>query len=257
MSAADARFGGLSALAIDGGDFLAVGDRGSVARFSRPSAEGPVVWLADLRDGPGPWGEKWARDAESLTPDPQGRGWWVGFEQTHSLFLYDFRFRRALGSIDLRRPDWRDNRGAEGLVAQGDYLLVTGENGRQVLRTSKDRIVELPLAAESDVAEAARAPDGSIWLLLRSKGPSGIDQSIAPLISAKAGYGVGAAWPVPKGAFDNYEGMAIQRRHDGGWRFWLVTDDGHRLMARTILVALDYRPPEQDKSPAQRTGLSK
>jgi len=28
----------------------------------------------------------------------------------------------------------------------------------------------------------------------------------------------------------------------GGWRFWLVTDDGHRFKARTLLVALDLEP---------------
>ena len=62
---------------------------------------------------------------------------------------------------------------------------------------------------------------------------------------------------VPKAAFDNYEGMAIAPRPDGGWRFWLITDDGHRVMARTLLVALDYVPPARhDKSPATGAGLS-
>ena len=64
--------------------------------------------------------------------------------------------------------------------------------------------------------------------------------------------------PLPRGAFDNYEGMAIEPRQGGGWRFWLISDDGHRIMARTLLVALDYMPPARhDKSPAASTGLSK
>lgn len=258
VEAADRRFGGISALLIDRGRFLAASDRGAVARFDPPSAQGARAWVADLRQGPGPWGRKWARDAESLTPDPRGRGWWIGYEQNHSLWLYDRAFGRALARVDLRRPDWWNNRGAEGLVAEGHELLVTAENGREAIRVGGQGIKRLPLGAGADVAEASRAPDGSAWLLLRSKGLSGIEQSIARLIRTGNGYRVGPAMPVPKGAFDNYEGMAIQKRPGGGWRFWLISDDGHRIMARTLLVALDYRPPAgHGKSPATGAGLSR
>lgn len=257
VKAEDGRFGGLSALALDDGRFLAVSDRGAVVRFDPPSVRQPRVWLADLREGPGDRGEKWTRDAESLAPDWKGRGWWVGYEQRHSLYLYDANFGLALAGIDLRRRSWPNNRGAEGLLAEGRQLLVIAENGRKALRVGDDALEKLSLAAGADVAEAARAPDGSAWLLLRSKGLDGIRQSIARLIRTDAGYIVGKAMPVPKGAFDNYEGMAIEERADGGLRFWLLTDDGHRIMARTLLVALDYVPRAQNKSPAQGTGLSR
>ena len=95
-------------------------------------------------------------------------------------------------------------------------------------------------------------------MLLRKKGLKGIAQSIAPLVKTHDGYLVGPGWAVPKGAFDNYEGMAIEAREDRGWRFWLISDDGHRIMARTLLVALDLNlPVRHKKSPARRTGLSK
>lgn len=256
LSTEDHRFGGLSALAIDRGRFLAVSDRGSVVRFDFPSAPKPTVWMADLRIGPGRWGKKWRRDAESLARDPHGRGWWVGYEQVHSLWLYDPDFGRALASIDLRRGDWPDNHGAEGLLAEGDRLLVAAENGREAMRVAATDIERMALDAGAEVAEAARAPDGGSWLLLRSKSKEGISQAIAPLIRTRNGYRAGPAMPVPKGAFDNFEGMAIEARPDGGWRFWLVTDDGHRVMARTLLVALDYMPPSRhDKSPARGAGL--
>ena len=115
----------------------------------------------------------------------------------------------------------------------------------------------LNLNAGADIAEAARAPDGGAWLLLRSKELDGISQWIAPLLKDGEGYRTGLAWPVPKAPLDNYEGMAITPRPGGGWRFWLVTDDGHRVMARTLLVALDYMPVRDDKSPATKAGLSK
>ncbi len=258
VDADDPRFGGLSGLAIDRGRFLAVSDLGAAIRFDRPGAQGARVQLSDLRDGPAAFGEKWARDAESLAPDPARRGWWVAFEQNHSLWLFDRDFGRALASIDLRRDDWWNNRGAEGLIAEGDQLLVVAENGRDAMRARKGELVRLALDAGADVADAARAPDGSSWILLRSKGPGGIAQSIAPLIRSGGGYRAGPAWPLPKGAFDNYEGMAIEALPAGGLRFWLVTDDGHRIMARTLLVALDHVPSaRQRKSPALGAGLSK
>ena len=258
LVAKDPRFTGLSALALDHGQLLAVSDRGAVIRFDFPTKPRPTARLADLRIGPGPWGKKWSRDAESLAPDPKGRGWWVGFEQNHSLWLYDPTFQRAIRSINLNRPDWWNNRGAEGLLADGDGMLVTAENGRDVMRVSDAAVERRAMVAGADVAEAARAPDGSAWILLRTKGSDGVSQWIAPLIRTGAGYRSGPTWPVPKDVFDNFEGMAIEARAEGGWRFWLVTDDGHRIMARTLLVALDYiPPPRHDKSPATGAGLSK
>lgn len=258
VGVADRRFGGISSLTIDRGRFLSVSDRGYVSRFDRPGAPSPQAWIADLRHGPGRWGRKWTRDAESLAADPHGRGWWVGYEQNHSVWLYDRDFQRALAGIALNRRDWWHNRGAEGLVAKGNRLIVVAENGRDLMLVGGSGPERMVLEAAGDVAEAARAPDGTVWLLLRSKSLKGIRQSIAPMVPTKNGYRAGTTWPLPKGAFDNFEGMAIEPRPDGGWRFWLISDDGHRIMARTLLVALDYRPPSgHDKSPARGTGLSR
>lgn len=257
LNTVDPRFGGISALMLDGGRFLAVTDRGAVARFDQPAAMGAKAWLADLRDGPGPFERKWARDAESLVHDPSGRGWWVGYEQRHSLWLYDLRFGRALTSIDLRESYWPDNRGAEGLTVVDGKLLVLAENGKDAVLIEHGKPRLLTLHAGIDVAEAARTPDGGTWLLLREKGLSGIKQSIAPLFEAHDGYRIGPRLPVPKAALDNYEGMAIEARAYG-WRFWLISDDGHRVMARTLLVALDLDAPgRHDKSPAPGAGPSK
>ncbi len=254
LEADDPRFGGLSALAIDHGRFLALSDLGAVVRFDSPSADRPMAMLQDLRDGPGDPSKKSSRDAESLARDPGGRGWWVGYEQRHSLWLYDQAFAGAIAAVDLQRPDWGDNRGAEGLLAEEDSLAVLAENGREAMSVGAAGLRRVRLEAGAEVAEAARAPDGSAWLLLRSKGRGGITQSIAPLIQDRRGYRAGPALPLPKAAFDNYEGIAIAPLADGGRRFWLVTDDGHRFMARTLLVALDLR---HDKSPAVEAGLSK
>jgi len=239
MTADDPRFGGLSALAVDQGRFVAVSDLGAVLRFDPPSASQPQLDVSDLADGPGPVGRKTSRDAEALERDPRGRGWWIGYEQRHSLWLYDGRFRKARAAITIERPDWWRNRGVEAIVTDGDGLLALAENGREAIRLDARGLQDSKLKAGWDIADAERAPDGSVWLLLRSKGREGIAQAVAPLTRSGRGYRIGKAWPLPKAAFDNYEGMVIRARPGGGWRFWLVTDDGHRLKARTLLVALD------------------
>ncbi len=258
VEAGNRRFGGLSALAWDQNRFIAVSDLGAVIRFEPPSAPSPIAQIKDLRAGPGPWGKKWTRDAESLALDPKGRGWWIGYEQRHSLWLYDPGFERALAAVDLKRDDWWGNRGAEAMVADGKDLLVLGENGSDVMRVGPSGILRLPLDTGADVAEAARAPNGSIWLLLRSYGGNGLSQRVVPLVRTGQGYGVGQGLMLPTARFDNFEGMAIVPHPDGGWRFWLVSDNGRRGISPTLLVALDYMPPAgHDKSPATGAGLSK
>jgi len=239
MTADDPRFGGLSALAVDGGRFIAVSDLGAVLRFDPPSNDRPQIAISDLVEGPGPVGRKTSRDAESLVRDPRGRGWWVGYEHRHSLWLYDDGFAIARAAIPIRRPDWWRNRGIEALLADGDGLLALAENGREAIRVDSRGIHRAQLESDWDIADAARSPGGAIWLLLRSKGREGIMQAIAPLVPSARGYRIGRAWPLPKATFDNYEGMVIRPKPGGGWRFWLVTDDGHRFRARTLLVALD------------------
>lgn len=253
LAARDRRFHGLSALAIDGEGFVAVSDLGAAIRFDRPDSANPTVWLDSLRDGPGPGGWKNSRDAESLARDPRGRGWWIGYEQRHSLWLYDAAFRHGRIAIPLSGYGWATNRGAEGLIAEGNGLLALAENGRDAVQVDSQGRKRLNMVAPDDIAEAARAPDGSAWVLLRHKGLGGIGQSIAPLRRERNGYATGPSWPIPKGLFDNFEGMAIENSPSGGLRFWLLTDDGHRIMARTLLVALDL--PAQAKRPAE-TGRS-
>lgn len=258
LTAADPRFGGLSGLVLDHRQFRAVSDLGAALRFDMPSASNPKVMLQDLRMGPGSFGKKKARDAESIVRDPNGRGWWVGYEQHHSLWLYDDGFDHALAAVDLSGFNWSDNRGAEGLLVRQGKLLVLAENGRDAVRVDDGRQALLRLHSDVDVADAVSAPDGSVWVLTRSKSFSGIEQSIAQLIETRDGFLIGAAWPVPKDAFDNFEGMAIEPRPDGHWRFWLVTDDGHRVEARTLLVALDLNlAVAHKKSPATSAGPSK
>lgn len=236
LTAADHRLFGLSGLAWDGNGFVAVGDAGSVVRFDRPGP-GARMWLADLRDGPGPFGRKWTRDAEAVLRD--GESWLVTYEQHHSLWRFDRDFRTGREVVAIGGADWPDNRGAEGLSREGGAVLAWREGGREVRVFDGMVVRSVPLRTNWSVAEAAAAPDGATWLLLRRIGMSGIDQAIAPVRRQRASYALGTALPLAKGRFDNFEGMAIERAPSGGLRFWLVSDDGSRLFARTLLAAYD------------------
>ena len=247
--ARDRRFGGLSALAIDQGGFVAVSDLGAAIRFDPPSAASPTVRIVDLGDGPGDPRFRTSRDAESLARDRSGAGWWVGFEQRHSLWRYDDEFAHGAIVAALDRPDWKRNRGIEAILVEGDSLLLAAENGREAVRIDRRGIARIAWSVGMEVADAATAPDGTQWLLLRGKGLRGISQAIAPLVRSATGYRIGALWAVPKAPLDNYEGMVIAARPGGGWRIWLVTDDGHRIFARTLLVALDLDRGPQKQTP--------
>jgi hypothetical protein len=258
VNAPDRRLGGLSALTTKGGKFIALSDRGVVVTFDRPGSSAPMMRLSDLREGPGPFGKKWARDAESIARDPRGRGWWIGFEQRHSIWLYDTQFQRALASVDLKPANWSDNRGPEGLTVSDGKLLVLGENGRDAILLGPAGPQPLKLHANAQVADAAKAPDGSIWVLLRRPGLSGLAQSVAPLRKSYDGWTVGPESMLPKGPLDNFEGMLIEQRSDSGWRIWLVSDNDYRSMARTLLVALDVkRSPDTTKARRQAPGFPK
>lgn len=236
LSSDDPRLQGLSGLATDGGRFAAISDMGFAVRFAPPTGSGTEgATFADLRDGPGPFGRKINRDAEAVMRDPGGNGWWVAYEQDHSVWHYDADFAKADRTIWLNDLGWPTNKGAEGLALAEGQPTAFAEANREMVKLGPP-LARIPLPSGWDISDAANAPDGSVWLLLRRD--YGAVEAIAPLIMTQGKASVGEAWPIPKGLFDNFEGMTIVAC-PGGWRFWLVTDDGHRLFARTLLVALD------------------
>lgn len=230
LTAPDPRFGGLSALAVDRGQMIALTDSGVVLRFAppRPGISSFALALHDLPAGPGSALRKWARDSEALLADRAGRGWWIAFEHRHSLWLFDRAFSRALGQRALD-VDWRANRGGEALAAgSGGAVMVLPEGG--------GRAVGGPVFAAVGTADATRLPDGRLVMLVRRLTPRGFATRLL--------IGPGAGKPARQIALDlapldNMEGIAAVMRRDGGTRLWIVSDDNFRPWMRTLLVALD------------------
>ena len=230
LTAPDPRFGGLSALALDRGELLALSDSGVVVRFAPPSAgRGMRVSLHDLPGGPGSPFRKATRDSESLLGDGRG-GWWVGFENRHSLWRYDGRFSRVLGTRRLD-VDWPVNAGAEALVAGKAGVMALPEGGGPAAGGG--------YVAPAWTSDATRLPDGRLVLLVRRPTLSGFATQLR--------IATGAGKPARRialdlGPLDNMEGIAAAPRPNGGARLWIVSDDNFRPWMRTLLVALDLGP---------------
>ncbi len=232
LTAPDRRFGGLSALAVERGTLVALTDSGVVVRLSPPVAGRPLrIALHDLPGGPGNLLRKSSRDSEALLLDPVGRGWWVAFENRHSLWLFDRAFGRVLAQRRLA-VDWSVNRGGEALAVGDAGVMILPENGGAAVGGR--------FTVPAGTADAARLPDGRLVLLVRRIGLSGFDNQLW--------IGAGAGKPARRlaldlGALDNMEGLAAEPLANNKTRLWVVSDDNFRPWMRTLLVAIDL-PPE-------------
>jgi len=234
----DPRFGGVSALAVDGDALLALTDSGTVIRFPPPGRDGRAL-VRDLPAGPGHPQSKLNRDTEALVRDPGGRGWWVAFEHWHQLWLYDPDFRHALSSIDLGKHRWPANRGVEAMVADANGLLLFPESGIEWLRLKGNTLRSGRLAnIHGSIADGASLFDGRLMLVTRRFGVAGIAQRLVIAEVANGQLGLRSLTRLGLGATDNVEAIAAQPRAHGT-RLWLMTDNDFRARAPTYLVALD------------------
>ncbi|MEO5641097.1 MAG: esterase-like activity of phytase family protein [Sphingomicrobium sp.] len=243
LTAPDARFGGLSALAIDRGGLLAQNDSAVLYRFPRPGTGPARVAISELPDGPGSAHLKVDRDSESLARDPFGRGWWVGFETNNQLWLYDRDFRKALGRIDLGAARWPKNLGIEAMLAEPTGLTLVPERAHEVVHVANRRAVSESLSGVgSNISDVVRLPDGEIIVLTRDLGLTGVRTALGALVRGPSGWRVERRVPLDVGRFMNLEGLTAEPLAGGGTRLWLVTDDNFQKPMETALFALDVAP---------------
>ena len=236
----DPRFGGVSALAIDGDRLVALTDSGTVAHLPRPGSGRSRAWVRDLAGGPGDPAFKSNRDSEALLHDPRGRGWWVAFENRDVLWLFDRWFRRVLGRVDLSGQRWRTNTGIEGLAADGAALLAFPEGGDAIVRIAPGSVAARALdQGFGRISDAVRLPDGRLLLLGRHPTPAGFANRLLVMEDGRPR----ELARLRLGALENAEGLAAEPLRGGGTRIWLITDNGFRRRLPTLLVALDIPPP--------------
>lgn len=245
LRSTDPRFGGYSALALANGNFLAIGDRGAVASFPKPGAgHRPVVTIQELPDGPGSKRYVWNRDTEALARDPLGRGWWVGFEVRHELWLFDRDFTRGLKRVQLGAGRWPVNEGVEGLVAlPGPELLIFVErSGRMFRMRGSNAVAEAVAGGRGGISDAIALPDARIALIERSFGIFGFRNVLAIAEGDGEGLRVRERFDLPAGMLTNLEGMAAEPLRGGATRLWIISDDNFLRPLRTLLLAVDLPP---------------
>jgi hypothetical protein len=258
LTSNDPRFGGISALHVEGAEALAISDAGWRIRIPlRPASEPVRAGIAMIEQGPGPEGEKANRDVESLAV--AGTAIWVGYEQANAIWRYDRRdFSARASAAPPAMAQWDSNRGAEAMVrlADGRFLVFDeGEGGdSEALLFAGDpaepgtpvvRLRYRPPAGYR-ITDAGLLPDGRLVLLHRRVGLfEGFTAklTVAGLPAAAEGAliaGEEAATfegPVTR---DNFEALSVTREK-GRTILWIASDDNYNALQRTLLMkfALD------------------
>lgn len=259
LTSPDARFGGLSGLALtpDGAGFIAVSDRGPLfrGRLLR-DADGALSGVTDvtiepLRDPRGAPRRFGDDDAEGLALAPDG-ALYVSFEgDDPRIWRYDHPGAparpapHAPGFADLQR-----NSGLEALAltADGDLLTIPERSGaldrpfpvfRLPAGSSRWDVGRLPRVPPYLVTGADVGPDGLLYVVER-------DFVLLGGFSWRIRRADLADWPdlrpetlvEVRGGLDNMESIDVQARPGGGLRLTLVTDDNYQGLQRTLLLEL-------------------
>lgn len=237
LDASDSRFGGVSGLALDGEELVAITDSAAVLRFPKAPGIGARVRIDELPDGPGSPSLKRNRDSEAIAADGQGRGWWVAFENVDQLWLYDRRFTRAVERRAIAGARLSDNKGVEGIAGEGGGLLLFPESGGRALSFGRGGWSEVAIAPPMRLADAIAAGDG-VLVIERRVRLLGFANSLAFL--RRDGASLRTAWRrrLPVAWFDNVEAIAAERIA-GGYRLWLMSDDNFHPRLRTLLLIVD------------------
>ena len=248
----------LSDLRIMPGDLLiAISDRGYLfeARL-RFDQQRRLVGLADpevmpLLDEQGQPLSGAAGDAEALAILPQGR--LIAFERDHRIWLYpsDGSAPRPVTKPDA---DFPANEGIEAMTAYPaggpTAYLVGAEAGTIWLCSLEAPCRDTPLGrlvpdGFALTALAAYGDEGAFVLLGRSYDPRrGVHTVIRLIATAGASSGrivdeLAIADPL---TVDNFEGVAVVPRDNGGIRLYLLSDNNGSATQHTYLLAFDWQP---------------
>jgi hypothetical protein len=253
LTSNDERFGGISALHVEGDELLALSDAGWRIRFPLRNGKSSIrADIAMMEAGPGPAEEKENRDAESLAV--AGDVLWIGYEQANAVWRYrrsDFSVLGSAAPAAMER--WNSNHGAEAMVRLPDGRFLVFDEGRggdsEALLFAGD-----PASAGTKalrlryrpprgfrITDAALLPDGRLALLHRRVGlfegfTARLTLARLPrLVEGAVIQGEAAAafdGPVTR---DNFEALSVSRE---GRRtiLWLASDDNYNKLQRTLLM---------------------
>jgi hypothetical protein len=248
----DPRFGGISAMHVEGGQVTALSDAGSVIRFRLGGAQASVTPIAA---GPGRSPEKGNRDAEAMAATRERI--WIAFEGANQVWRYGRRsWRRLASAAPPAMKRWSSNSGSEAMLRLEDgRFLIFAEGADWRGGTSEALLFDGDPAEEGTAAtplryrppegyritDAALLPGGAMLFLNRRFAiPSGFTakltlmppQALRP-DSVLTGAEI-AHLEAPLAA-DNMEALSVTRE-EGRTIVWIASDDNLNPIQRTLLL---------------------
>jgi len=263
LASDDGRFGGYSGLSVDrdGAGLWAVSDRGHWLRldFSRDATGLPVgvaqaQWLPLLDETGKPLSGR-RGDAEALRRDAAG-GFWVAFEREQRLWRYANALSRPQAvALPVAARTLPGNGGLEALalLAPGESPLLIAEEALPeaegyspvwLRRGAVWRRLNWRHSGDFRPTDAVGLPDGGLLVLERDfRWASGWAARLSRVQAADLAQAEGAVlqsrllaeWARPY-ANDNLEGIDTRIGPDGGIWVYLLSDDNHSRMQRSLLL---------------------
>ncbi len=256
LDANDRRFGGLSAMHVEGVMVTAISDDGYLMIFPLPGAGPAQVRIGPLRDGPGDRDSKFNRDTEAMAI-ADGHAW-IGYERHNMVWRYrrnDWRAEAAERPAAMRR--WPRNSGGEALVrlSNGRFLLFAEGGGRPLSpvvlfegdpaeREARARTIRYRRLPGYRVTDAALLPDGRLLILNRR---FGWGEGFSAILAVADIGGLGPdsviepreiARLAPPLNVDNMEALSVTR--EGGRTIVrIASDDNFLRLQRTLLLEFE------------------
>ncbi len=257
LRALSENFGGYSALAVLGTRIRLFSDKGWLLTVPRPDqpAGDLVVGVRQLYPTGVPIAD--LLDIESVTYNPSGGQYWVGYESHHTIYRYSMTGEPEHFVQPAYTANWGHNSGIEAMVRLDDGRFVvlkeTGGIGFLYRADPVDGAEPMPFRIAwpdgYEPVDMAQLPDGRVLILLRRLGwhlpvfesrlvvadPALIDPDkvwrVTPLLQLEK--------LLPR---DNYEGLAVEPGTDGSVTLWLASDDNRSALQRSLLAKLRWVP---------------
>lgn len=256
LASNDPRFGGLSAIHVDGREVTAVSDRGFAVRFALPElARVSPIDFHMLAEGPDAH-----RDSEALAV--LGGQAWVAFENRNAVRLYALPgWEEEAASRPAALRSWPTTKGPEAMLRlpDGRFLLFAEGGGSggttpALLFASDPTKPQEPSALRYRaprgyrITDSARLSDGRLLFLNRRYTPWGGWKAVLTVAPAPRL----AAGEVLEGAelarfdsalfADNMEGLSVTREN-GRDTVWVASDDNLSPLQRTLILKFAIAGP--------------
>ena len=258
-------FGGISALHVHDGHFLALADSAKAFRFhfDGHDLESPLRarTLPGLHRRPHVTPDL---DTEAMTIDPETGQIWAGFETFNTIRRYSANFGRKEGkSAPPAMRGWPENGGSEAMVRLADgRFVVFGEDPARVdgategvlfaadpvtrPRSGKRFYYRVPEGFRA--TDAAQLPDGRLLVLNRHfsvmDGFAAALTLIDPreIVPGKAVRARMVARLAPPLTIDNMEALSVEQGKAGEVVVWIMSDDNFNPLQQTLLMKFTLDP---------------